>query len=52
VVFVSNAAGPPSSKEEELQRCAFVFGHLPANALHPDRTAPVITGLAKELSWR
>jgi transcriptional regulator with XRE-family HTH domain len=50
VVFVSNAAGGLFlEKEEELQRYAFVFDHLRANSLPPDKAVPVIAGLAKEL---
>ncbi|MGC9666949.1 helix-turn-helix domain-containing protein [Planosporangium sp. 12N6] len=50
VVFVSNAAGGLFlEKEEELQRYAFVFDHLRANALPPDHAIAMIAGLVKEL---
>jgi transcriptional regulator with XRE-family HTH domain len=50
LVFVPNAAGGLFlEKDEELQRYAFVFDHLRASALAPDKAVAMIARLAEEL---
>jgi transcriptional regulator with XRE-family HTH domain len=49
LVFAAHAAGGLFlEKEDELQRYAFIFDHLRANALRPDESINMIATLAKE----
>jgi transcriptional regulator with XRE-family HTH domain len=50
LVFASNAAGGLFlEKDDELQRYAFIFDHLRANALRPEESVAVIAAQTKEL---
>ncbi|OLB74564.1 MAG: transcriptional regulator [Actinobacteria bacterium 13_2_20CM_2_71_6] len=50
VVFAENAAGGLFlEKDEELRRYHFIFDHLRANALPPDRSVAFLVARAKEL---
>jgi transcriptional regulator with XRE-family HTH domain len=49
LVFAAHAAGGLFlEKEDELQRYAFIFDHLRANALRPEESIGMIAALAKE----
>jgi hypothetical protein len=49
IVFAAHAAGGLFlEKEDELQRYAFIFDHLRANAMRPDESIAMIAALAKE----
>jgi hypothetical protein len=50
LVFAANAAGGLFlEKDDELNRYAFIFDHLRANALRPGESVAMIAALAKEL---